>query len=285
MGRAIAFPAMGALDGKVAFISGGARGQGRSHAMRMAEEGADIITFDICEQMQSVPYPMASPDDLAETVELVEKLDRRIVARTADVRDEAAVQAVLDEGVSELGRVDIVVANAGIAPMFGGEPTGHRSWHDAIDVMLTGVFHTCEVAIPRLVAQGQGGSIIITSSTAGLKGLLPDLNSKTDGFLGYIAAKHGVVGLMKAYANSLAPHEIRCNTIHPTGVNTPMVDNEAFMSWIVEHPSLASVMQNALPIPLVQPEDISNAMIFLASDAGRYVTGVQLPVDAGFNVR
>ncbi|HVW34282.1 MAG TPA: mycofactocin-coupled SDR family oxidoreductase [Acidimicrobiia bacterium] len=276
---------MGALDGRVAFISGGARGQGRSHAVRMAEEGADIITFDICDQIESVPYPMASAEDLAETVELVEKLDRRIVAKTADVRDEAAVKAALDEGVSELGGVDIVVANAGIAPIFGGDPAGHRGWHDAVDVMLTGVFHTCEAAIPRLIEQGRGGSIIITSSTAGLKGLLPDYRAKSDGFLGYIAAKHGVVGLMKAYANALAAFEIRCNTIHPTGVNTPMVDNEFFMNWVMEHPELANVMQNALPIPLVQPEDISNAMIFLASDAGRYVTGVQLPVDAGFTVR
>jgi len=276
---------MGVLDGKVAFISGGARGQGRSHAVRMAEEGADVIVFDICEQMPTVPYPMATADDLAETVELVEKLDRRIVARKADVRDQAAVQAALDEGVVELGRVDIVVANAGIAPLPIGQPDSRQAWHDAIDVMLTGVFCTCEAAIPRLVEQRQGGSIIITSSTAGLKGLSKDLESKSDGFLGYTAAKHGVVGLMRAYANALAPYEIRCNTVHPTGVDTPMVNNDVFMAWVMEHPSMAEAMQNALPVPMVEPEDISNAMIFLASDAGRYITGVTLPVDAGFTIR
>jgi SDR family mycofactocin-dependent oxidoreductase len=251
----------------------------------MAEEGADVITFDICAQISTVAYPMATPEDLEETVRLVEKTGRRIVARTADVRDQAAVQAVLDEGVAELGRVDIVIANAGIAPIALEGAGPRQAWHDAIDVMLTGVLHTCEAAIPRLVEQGDGGSIIITSSTAGLKGMLRDLDAKSDGFLGYTAAKHGVVGLMRAYANALAPYEIRCNTVHPTGVNTPMIDNDQFATFVANNPSLAEAMQNALPVEMVEPEDISNAMIFLASDTGRYITGVTLPVDAGFTVR
>jgi SDR family mycofactocin-dependent oxidoreductase len=276
---------MGSLDGKVAFISGGARGQGRSHAVLMAEEGADIITFDICAAIGSVAYAGATEDDLEETVRLVEKTGRRIVARTADVRDQAAVQAVLDEGVAELGGVDIVVANAGIMPVMGEEGARRQAWHDAIDIMLSGVLHTCEAAIPRLVEQQRGGSIIITSSVAGLKGPMRVLDVKVDGFLGYIAAKHGVVGLMRAYANVLGQHHIRCNTVHPTGVNTPMVVNPEIMAYAAEQPSLFEAIQNILPIPLVQPIDVSNVMVFLASEAGRYITGATLTVDAGATAR
>jgi len=273
---------MGALSGKVAFISGGARGQGRSHAVRMAEEGADIITFDVCEPVfKSVAYAQATQADLEETVKLVEAQDRRMIARKADVRDQDAVQAVLDEGVAEFGRVDIVVANAGIMPVIGEKGAKRQAWHDAIDVMLTGVLHTCEAAIPLLVEQGDGGAIIITSSAAGLKGPIRTLAVKSDGFLGYIAAKHGVVGLMRAYANSLGPYGIRCNTVHPTGVNTPMVANPEFAAAAEALPELREGSRNALPTDIIEPVDISNAMVFLASDAGRYVTGLTMTVDAG----
>jgi SDR family mycofactocin-dependent oxidoreductase len=272
---------MGLLEGKVAFISGGARGQGRSHAVRLAEEGADIITFDICEQLSSVAYAGATEDDLAMTVKLVEDLGRRIVARKADVRDLDAVQAVFDEGLTELGRVDVVLANAGIMPIIGEPSQRLAAWHEAIDIMLTGVLYTIEVAVPKLIDQGEGGSIVITSSLAGLRAPLRTMDMKSLGVLGYFASKHGVVGLMKAYANVLAPYSIRVNTVHPTGVNTPMVANPEFGAHAAEHPGFVEAMHNALPVPMVEPEDISNAILYLCSDAGRYVTGVAMPVDAG----
>lgn len=276
---------MGLLDGKVAFISGGARGQGRSHAVRLAAEGADIITFDVCEQFESCAYAMSSEADLAETVKLVEGLDRRIVARKADVRDRDAVSAVFEEGVAELGRIDIVLANAGVMPVLGEKARQRQAWHDAVDVMLSGVFNTCEAAIPRLIEQGAGGSIVITSSTAGLKGAMPTMEAKSDGLLGYIAAKHGVVGLMRAYANALGAHGIRCNTVHPTGVNTPMVANAEFAEFAAEVPSFVASMQNSLPVPMIEAEDVTNAILYLVTDAGRFVTGVAMPVDAGCTVR
>jgi SDR family mycofactocin-dependent oxidoreductase len=275
---------MGVLEGKVAFISGGARGQGRSHAIRLAQEGADIVTFDICEQLDTVAYPGSNDDDLVETVKAVEALDRRIVAKKADVRDPEAVQAVFDEGIAELGRVDIVLANAGIMPIIGEPATRLQAWYDSIDILLSGVLHTIEAAVPTLIEQGQGGSIVITSSTAGLKAPIRVLEMKNNGLLGYIAAKHGVVGLMRAYANSLGPYGIRSNTIHPTGVNTPMIVNEPFGKLAEEQPTLMDAMHNTLPIPMVEPVDISNAIVYLCSEAGRYVNGVQLPVDAGSSI-
>ena len=272
---------MGLLDGKVAFISGGARGQGRSHALRLAAEGADIITFDICEQLSSMAYAGATEDDLAETVKLVEERDRRIVARKADVRDQSAVQSVFDEGISEFGRVDIVLANAGIMGVIGEAGRKPAAWHEAIDVMLTGVLHTCEAAIPRLVEQGEGGSIVITSSLAGLRAPMRTLDMKSLGMLGYFAAKHGVVGLMRAYANVLGPYSVRVNTVHPTGVNTPMIANPEFMTLAQEQPEWMEAMRNSLPVPMIEAEDVSNAILYLCSDAGRYITGVAMPVDAG----
>lgn len=266
----------GSLEGKVAFITGAARGQGRSHAIRLAQEGADIIAIDICKQIDSVAYPMSTPDDLAETVKQVEALDRRIHAVEADVRDRAGLQAALDGGVAELGRVDIVLANAGIAPL-SLEPAPSE-WQDVIDVNLTGVFHTVEVAKPALIDGGRGGAIVITSSTAGLNGI----GGATEGGLGYTASKHGVVGLMRSYANQLAEHSIRVNTVHPTGVDTPMVVNEAMQKFLESDPQLSQAMANALPVPMLDAVDISNAILWLVSDAARYVTGVTLPVDAGF---
>jgi SDR family mycofactocin-dependent oxidoreductase len=266
---------MGKLDGKVAFITGAARGQGRSHAIRLAQEGADIIAVDICQQIATVPYPMSTPDDLAETAKQVEALDRRIFTAQADVRDTAALKEAFDAGVAELGPVDIVLANAGIAPMGLHEP--HGAWQDVIDVNLTGVFNTVEIAIPSMIERGQGGAIVLTSSTAGINGI----GGPTGGGLGYTAAKHGVVGLMRSYANNLAQHSIRVNTVHPTGVNTPMIVNEAMQEWL-EQAGESSALTNALPVPMVEPVDISNAIAWLVSDDARYVTGVTLPVDAGF---
>jgi SDR family mycofactocin-dependent oxidoreductase len=272
---------MNRLEGKVAFISGGARGQGRSHAIRLAEEGADIVTFDLCEQMEVVEYPMSTPDDLEETVKLVGKTGRRIIARQADVRDAAAVQTVHDEAIAEFGHVDIVLANAGIMPTKGLKSEHFPAFYDCVDVCLTGVFHTVEAAVPKMIERGQGGSIVITSSTAGLRGLTVSRFIGTPGMMGYHAAKHGVVGLMRAYANALAPLNIRCNTIHPTGVNTPMVVNDVFRDFVEAHPELTSAFTNPLPCELLDPADISNAIIYLASDEGRYVTGTTMAVDAG----
>ena len=267
----------GKLEGKVAFITGAARGQGRSHAIRLASEGANVIAVDICGQVGSVAYPMSTPEDLAETVKEVEALDRRIVARQADVRDEAGLKAAFEAGVAELGPVDIVLANAGIAPMALGEEP-HEAWQDVIDINLTGVFNTVETAIPSMVERGAGGAIVLTSSTAGINGI----GGPSRGGLGYTASKHGVVGLMRSYANTLAPHRIRVNSVHPTGVNTPMVVNEVMQQFLGSDPQLSNAMANALPVDMIEAVDISNAIVWLVSDDARYVTGVTLPVDAGF---
>lgn len=269
--------AEGALRGKVAFITGAARGQGRAHAVRLASRGADIIAVDLCEQIASVPYPLATPEDLAATVKLVEDTGARIVASTADVRDRASIKSALIAGVEELGgRLDIVVANAGIAPM-----AAEDAWQDVIDVNLTGVYHTIDVAMKPMIKFGNGGSIVLTSSVAGLVGL----GAPLAGSVGYTAAKHGIVGLMRAYANFLAPYSIRVNSVHPAGVNTPMIDNEFTRSWLeglAQETQGGPDMGNALPVQALEPEDIAAAVEFLVSDAGRYVTGVALPVDAGY---
>jgi SDR family mycofactocin-dependent oxidoreductase len=267
---------MGQLDGKVAFITGAARGQGRSHAVRLAQEGADIIAVDINEQIATVAYPMATPEDLAQTVKEVEALDRRIVASKADVRDRAQLQAAFDAGIAELGGVDIVLANAGIAPMSMNPQ--EAEWDDVIAVNLTGVYHTVEVAKAALIERG-GGAVVVTSSTAGINGI----GGESPGGLGYTASKHGVVGLMRSYANTLAQYSIRVNTVHPTGVDTPMVVNDVMQEFLQSDPQLSEAMSNALPVDMLEAVDISNAILFLVSDAGRYVTGVTLPVDAGFS--
>jgi len=276
---------MARLEGKVAFVTGAARGQGRSHAIRLAEEGADIIAVDIASQIDTVPFPMATTDDLAETVKEVEALDRRIVASQADVRDYDAVKAVLDDGVAQLGRLDIVAANAGIVSFGTAEELTEQAWRDVIDVNLTGVWHTAKAAIPHLRAAG-GGSIIITSSGAGLKG--------TSNLAHYVAAKHGLVGLMRTLANELAADLVRVNTVHPGSVDTDMIHNQALYHLFLpnqrgeitrEHAVPAFQTLSALPIPWVESVDISNAVLFLASDEARYITGVTLPVDAGSLVK
>lgn len=273
---------MGKLEGKVAFITGAARGQGRSHALRLAEEGADIIAVDICRQVDSVPYPMATPDDLAETVQAVEALDRRIVAREADVRDPAALQAAVDAGIAELGRVDIVLANAGIASTRVEEPDPLEAFNDTIAINLAGVRHTVHAAVPRMIEQGAGGAIVLTSSTQGLTGRG---GNGSGGLDGYVAAKHGVVGLMRSWANWLAPHSIRVNSVHPTGVATPMIENDNMQLVMDAWPDMINAMSNPMPVPMIEAIDISNAIAWLVSDDARYVTGVTLPVDAGFCVK
>lgn len=273
MGR----PAEGPLSGRVAFITGAARGQGRAHAVRLAADGADVIAVDLCGRIASVPYPLATADDLAATVKLVEDTGARIVARQGDVRDAASLSSALRAGLDEFGRLDIVVANAGIAPM----QSGPEGWRDVIDVNLSGVHHTVEAAIPTLVSQGAGGSIVLTSSAAGLAGI----GSADAGSIGYAAAKHGVVGLMRVYANLLAQHNIRVNSIHPSGVDTPMINNEFTRQWLAQLVAQSDSppdMGNALPVQVLTPEDIANAVAWLVSDQARYITGVALPVDAGF---
>ena len=274
---------MGKLDGKVAFITGAARGQGRSHAIRLAQEGADIIAVDLCGQVDSVPYPMSTPEDLAQTVKEVEALDRRIVASQADVRDYGALKAALDAGVAELGRLDIVSANAGISSVGRADELPEQTWQDMIGTNLTGVWHAAKAAIPHLKAGGRGGSIILTSSAAGLMAM--------ENIGHYVSAKHGVVGLMRTLALELAPDMIRANSVHPTTVNTDMIQNaatyELFGADLPVAERTKEVLSsrfaelNALPIPWVEPVDISNAVLWLASDEARYVTGITLPVDAG----
>lgn len=272
---------MGLVDNKVAFISGVARGQGRSHAVRLAEEGADIIGFDICANDDAVEYPLATQDDLDETTKLIEKFGRRALLSVADVRDHEAVKRLVDEGVVELGRLDIVLANAGVMAITGEQRLQREAFLAGIDIMLTGVFNTVMPAIPHLRAGGRGGSIVITSSTAGLVGGLGD---GSPGVLGYTASKHAVVGLMRAWANVLAPENIRVNTVHPTGVNSPMIANEAFGRYVQEFPTIAQNLQNPLPVPngLLEPQDVTDSIMHLISDAGRYITGTTYVMDAGF---
>jgi SDR family mycofactocin-dependent oxidoreductase len=275
----------GQFEGKVAFITGAARGQGRSHAVRFAEEGADIIAFDLCEQMPTVPYPMSSPEDLDETVNLVEKTGRRIVAEQGDVRDFSRLHAAVDSGVAEFGRIDFVLANAGILPATDEAMNDVACYVDGIDVLLNGVYYTIEAALPALVGHGEGGAIVITSSTAGLNSLCPRFSVRSHGLAAYQAAKHGVVGLMRYYASALAEKNIRVNTVHPTGVATPMLMNDYVEKYFGEHPEALSSLQNLLAVELIEAADISEAMVYLCGQSGRYITGVTLPVDAGLSIR
>jgi SDR family mycofactocin-dependent oxidoreductase len=265
----------GRVEGKVAFVTGAARGQGRSHAVRLAQEGADIIAIDLMDEIPLALYPSATEADMAETVAQVEALDRRIIASKVDVRDSQAMKKAVDDGVAELGKLDIVVANAGIGIIAAWDQVTEELWDATIDTNLKGVWNTLRFTAPHLIANG-GGSMILTSSAAGIKAL-PFLSH-------YTASKHGVVGLMRAYAAELAEYSIRVNTIHPTGVNTPMNDPASFAVFgplIEAHPKLGPMMMNMLPIEMTEAVDQSNAVLFLASDEARYITSVELPVDAG----
>src|SRR3954463_3739787 len=272
----------GRVEGKVAFITGAARGQGLGHAVRMAQEGADIIAVDICKQIDSVQIPLATPEDLAETADLVKGHNRRIYTAEVDTRDYDALKAALDAGVEQLGRLDIIVANAGIGN--GGQTldkTSEGDWDDMIAVNLSGVWKTVKAGVPHIIEGGRGGSIILTSSVGGLKAY-PHTGH-------YVAAKHGVVGLMRTFAVELGAQNIRVNSVHPTNVNTPMFMNEGTMKLFrpdLENPgpddlAVAAQFMHVLPVGWVEPIDISNAVLFLASDEARYVTGLPLTVDAG----
>jgi SDR family mycofactocin-dependent oxidoreductase len=272
----------GRVEGKVAFITGAARGQGRSHAIRLAEEGADIIAIDICEDFPELPIAGSTIADLEETARAVEALDRRIITAKIDVRNYGALKSTLDDAVAQLGRLDIVSANAGIGTVTGlTHELSEENWQQMLDINLTGVWHTAKAAIPHLLNGGRGGSIILTSSAAGLKGY--------QNIGHYVAAKHGVVGLMRTMSNELGPSSIRVNSIHPTQVSTPMLMNDHARTMFVpneENPTMeafaaASQAMHTLPIPWVDAIDISNALLFLACDESRYITGVALPVDAG----
>ena len=277
---------MGRFDGKVALVTGAARGQGRSHAVELAREGADVVAVDACAPIESAPYEQPEQADLDETVAQVEALDRRIVASRTDVRDASALSAAVADGVAQLGRLDVVVANAGILSVGQSWEIPEDTWQDMIDINLTGVWHTCKAAIPHMISAGHGGAIVLISSIAGLRG---------SPFIGhYVAAKHGVVGLMRTMAQELGPeHGIRVNSIHPMQVDTPMIQNRS--TWQryrqdLDEPTredfaAASSTVNLLGIPWVESSDITNALMFLASDDARYVTGVTLPVDAGLLVR
>lgn len=263
----------GRVEGKVALVTGAARGQGRSHALRLAEEGADIIALDLCAPVPDLQYPPATPEDLAETVRQVEALDRRIVATQTDVRDREAMRQAIDDGVAALGRLDIVVANAGICIVRPWDQVTPEIWDETVSTNLTGVFNTVQLSAPHLIAAG-GGSMILTSSAAGLKGL-PFLAP-------YVAAKHGVTGLGRALAAELAQHSIRVNTLHPTGVATPMGEMGAAMpALMADNPGVSGMFANMLPVEVTQPRDQSNAVLFLASDESRYVTAMAMTVDAG----
>lgn len=273
------------FEGKVVFISGAARGQGRNHALRFAERGATIAGFDICHNLTSVSYDLATAEDLAETRRLVEKTGVRSAFETADVRDFDAVEAAAADAVRQFGGIDIVIANAGICSLGRTWELEPQTWSEMIGTNLTGVFNTVKAAIPTMIEAGRGGSIVMTSSIAGLKGMQS---------LGhYCASKHGVVGLMRALSNELAPHSIRVNTVNPTNVNTPMIQNQAVYSLFRpdlprptrEHAAEAMVAMNNLPTPWADVDDITAAVLWLASDEARFVTGSTLPVDAGYLVK
>ncbi len=277
---------MNRFDGLVAVITGAARGQGRNHAVRLAQEGADIIAIDNCAPIPGVAYPAATPADLARTIALVQGLGRRAISGQVDIREMAQLRQAVDDGVAALGRLDIVAANAGISSTFQpATELSEQSWNDMLDINLTGAWHTVKAAVPHLIAGGRGGAVIITSSAAGLRGY-PNIAH-------YVASKHGLVGLMRALALELAPHSIRVNSLHPTQVETDMILNDAMYRLLrpdLDNPgredmAVASQSMHALPVPWVQPDDVTNALMFLASQESRYVTGVALPIDAGCLVK
>ncbi|WP_395109659.1 mycofactocin-coupled SDR family oxidoreductase [Actinomadura sp. SCN-SB] len=273
----------GRVSGKVAFITGVARGQGRSHAIRLAEEGADIIGVDVPRPIDDMPYPLGTQEELDETIELVRKLGRRIVAKPADVRDRDAMRRVVDEGVAELGRLDIVVANAGICPL---GPTPPGTFLDVLDVDLVGVINAYNVAYPHLP---DGASMIATGSVAGLVQGTVDNPATGPGGAAYSLAKRTIAELTRDLAIALAPRRIRVNAVHPTNVDTPLLHNDPMYRQFrpdLEAPTREDAMaafpaMQAMPIPFIEPADVSEAVLFLASDASRYVTGMQMRVDAG----
>jgi SDR family mycofactocin-dependent oxidoreductase len=272
---------MGRFEGKVVLITGAARGQGRSHAVAFAREGADVIALDICENIATVDYDLATPDDLKETERLVQNLGQRIVAVKADVRDLTQMQRAVEQGLQQFGHLDMVCANAGIISLAKAWELTPTQWQDVIDVNQTGVWNTIKATVPHMIEAGNGGSIVITASLAGMQG---QRNA-----IAYIASKHAIIGMMKSLANELAPHSIRVNSVNPTNVATPMLLNEGVYRRFrpdLENPTEADVTEgfstlNLMPVPYVQSSDVSDSVLFLCSEAARFLTGVSLPVDAG----
>jgi SDR family mycofactocin-dependent oxidoreductase len=269
------------LDGKIAFITGAARGQGRTHAVRLAQEGADIVAVDLCRQQANLDYTSGTPEDLEETVRLVEKEGRRIIARAADVRDQASLDVVVDEALREFGGIDILVSNAGISNQGSVVGLTDQQWEDILGTNLVGAWHSCRAVLPSMIERGAGGSVIFVSSTVGLRG--------APGQAHYSASKHGMQGLMLSLANEVGQHNIRVNSVNPGAVNTEMAINESLLKMFlpdIENPTPADAADlfsnlTLLPIPWVEPEDVSNAVLWLASDEARFVTGAAIPVDGG----
>ena len=275
---------MGVLNGKVVFITGAARGQGRAAAILFAEHGAKVIAADICESIKTIGYPLATEADLAETVRLVEVADGEIVARRADVRDRDALQEVVDEGVAKFGRLDFVLCNAGVFSWTGDLYDTPAAWTDTMEVNARGAHNTIEVALPTMIGAGHGGSIVMTNSLSGIAPMISDYRFTSTGYLAYMTAKHGLVGLMRAYALMLAQFSIRVNSVHPGGVATPMIANESVESVMTEM-AQAIVYRPAMPMDLLEPSDVANASLWLCSDSARYVTGTMLPIDGGAMLR
>lgn len=277
---------MGRVEGKVAFITGAARGQGRAHAVRLAEEGADIIAIDVCRPIETVDYQAATEEDLAETERLVKETGRNVVTVVADVRDYDAVSAAVTQGVEQLGRLDIVIANAGIMAHPGKIwQFTEEQWRTTLDVNLTGVWHAVKATAPVLIEQGTGGSIILTSSTAGAKGAA--------NFGNYVAAKHGVLGVAKTAGNELGEYNIRVNCILPTSVDTHLIQSQPLYDLFrpdLDSPTREDTVPtfhslHTLPLKWLEPSDIADAALWLASDESKYVTGLELRVDAGFMIK
>jgi SDR family mycofactocin-dependent oxidoreductase len=274
---------MGSLDGRVVFITGAARGQGRSHAVLCAEEGANIVGIDICEDLEIVPYKLGTFEELEETARLVEKTGQEMLFEKADVRDLAGLQKVFNAGVERFGHIDTVIANAGVVLTNADERDASEALRLGLDIMLIGVWNTFQVAIPHMKERGKGGNLIATSSMIALMGLT-DGRGGTDA---YLTAKLAVIGLVEAYALMLASDRIRVNGVAPTNCATPMItENPALFKVIEENPHLVNAMSTALPdFPMIEPRDVSNAILFLISDAGRTFTGSVLKVDAGMDVK
>jgi len=267
----------GRVAGKVALITGAARGQGRNHAVRLAAEGADIIALDVCAPIESIDYDTATPDDLLITAEMVKEVGGRIVTAAVDVRDATGLATAVAAGVEELGKLDVVVANAGVVATRRWDEITPEEWGTVVGTNLTGTWNTCQAALPHVLATG-GGSLILVSSTSGLKGL-PFMTH-------YAASKHGVVGIMRALANELGPKGIRVNSLHPTGVPTPMLAGMTpLTAYIDDAPRTRALFDNTLPVNLIELDDVSDAVLFLASDESRFVTGSTMTVDAGASSR
>ena len=286
---------MSTLEGKVALISGAARGQGRSHALRLASEGAEIVALDICSDTDTIDYSNSSKEDLEETARLVEGLGRQCLARQVDVRDWAAVRSATQECVERFGRIDIVLPAAGIVRLANDQAAQNiQLWYDIVDTNLTGAMHVVRAAIPALIEGGRGGAFVLTGSTAGVRPIAPPAASADNigwGGLAYTASKFGLNGICKQLAGALAAHSIRVNVVHPTGVLSGMTMNDAMMRIAEEamadgdSDNAMAAMQNAMPVQILEAGDISDAISFLVSDRAKWITGVSLPVDAGFCIK